>query len=457
MSPAAMAAFLPPAITSTTRPSSVPVSWAARGTVTSTDSSRSPSRFSRPSRSRRLSASAAACASAKCFRAAWRASARTIPRFAASALAFCSAKSRLSASFDFRFVMIARPSPLRCFHKRRRISGAKCHFRCWLDVRPIGGLPSIHFSANLAGIMRKDLDHLPAKKQRELARVVEILFAEFEEAQALVTSAKKKSGRILKIVLLGSYARGGWVDEPHTAKGYLSDYDLLIVVNHRGLKDVATYSYKAEDRIIRDPAIKTPVNFIVHTLSEVNDALAKGQYFFSDIRREGIALYELPGQKLMEPKPLTPEEAYEVAKGHYERWFPRIDEALLGAAFYVQDGNLKDAAFTLHQATERAYDCVLLVLTNYAPATHNIKFLRSLAERLDERLIDVWPRETKFDRRCFELLKRAYVEARYSEHYKITAEELEWLGVRVQRLQKLVGTVCQERLMSLSAAPSGEG
>jgi len=294
--------------------------------------------------------------------------------------------------------------------------------------------------------MRTDLDHLPAKKQRELSRVVEILFAEFEEAQALATSKKKKSGRILKIVLFGSYARGEWVDEPHTSKGYLSDYDLLIVVNHKALKDVATYWYTAEDRIIRDPAIKTPVNFIVHTLNEVNDALAKGQYFFSDIRREGIALYELPGHKLVDPKPLTAGEAYEVAKEYYDYWLPLSYHALKLSRDSIADGVPRDAAFLLHQAAERAYHCVLLVLTSYAPATHNVKFLRSLAEEADARLIDAWPRETKYDRRCFELLKRAYVEARYSEHYRITADELEWLGERVEHLQAIVKDISDRHL-----------
>ncbi|MBA3068104.1 MAG: nucleotidyltransferase domain-containing protein, partial [Hyphomonas sp.] len=75
--------------------------------------------------------------------------------------------------------------------------------------------------------MRTDLDYLPNGKQRELARVTEILFEEFTDAMKSASSPKKKEGRILKIVLFGSYARGTWVDEPHTAKGYLSDYDLL--------------------------------------------------------------------------------------------------------------------------------------------------------------------------------------------------------------------------------------
>src|SRR3546814_6629915 len=79
--------------------------------------------------------------------------------------------------------------------------------------------------------MRTDLDHLPASKQRELERVKAIIFEEFGDAVALATMGWKKKGRIDKIILYGSYARGGWVDEPHTAKGYRSDFDLLIIVN----------------------------------------------------------------------------------------------------------------------------------------------------------------------------------------------------------------------------------
>ena len=68
--------------------------------------------------------------------------------------------------------------------------------------------------------MRSDLDHLPANKQRELERVVQIVFEEFEDALAMASHEWKKKGRILKVILYGSYARNGWVDEPHTAKGY---------------------------------------------------------------------------------------------------------------------------------------------------------------------------------------------------------------------------------------------
>lgn len=304
-------------------------------------------------------------------------------------------------------------------------------------------------------MMRADLDHLPQAKQRELARVVEILHAEFADALALATSAKKKQGRILKIVLFGSYARGDYVDEPHTAKGYLSDYDLLIVVNDKRLADFADYWAKAEDRLIVEPAVKTPVNFIVHTLGEVNDALAKGQYFFSDILKEGVALYEMKGSEpFVTPKPLTPEEALKSARADFAFRLPHAQAFMKGFRLYLSEGDLRHAAFELHQAVEHAYHCALLVLAGYSPSTHNMKFLRALAEEADPRLIDAWPRETKRDRRRFELLKRAYVEARYSEHYAIAGDELQWLGTRAAALQQAVKAVCDDRIADLAKAAS---
>jgi hypothetical protein len=48
-------------------------------------------------------------------------------------------------------------------------------------------------------------------------------------------------------------------------------------------------------------------------------------------------------------------------------------------------------------------------------------------------------------------LRRAYVDARYSPHYKITAEELAWLGERVTVLQSLSKAICAEQLSLLAA------
>lgn len=302
--------------------------------------------------------------------------------------------------------------------------------------------------------MRVDLDHLPEVQQAALARVRDTLMAEFSQAISGATQPWKRNGRILKIILFGSYARDDWVDEPEN--GYQSDFDLLIIVNHDSLTDIADYWYIAEDKILHDPAVGRPVNIIVHTLQEVNQALERGEYFWVDIVRDGIVVYELPNHALVAPKPLAPIDAYQMAKQYFDEklsdiriWLETADGQR--ARTDDLDRYRKHAAFNYHQATETAYACFLLVRSLYFPRSHNIKFLRSLAEDKETRLIEAWPRETRADRRRFELLKRAYVEARYSASYVIGADDLDAVAASVTRLRDIVETLCRERLALLRA------
>ena len=295
-------------------------------------------------------------------------------------------------------------------------------------------------------MMKSSLDHMPLRKQRELARALELLHEEFEDALKEGTADFKKRGRILKIILFGSYAKGGWVDEPFTMKGYRSDFDLLVIVNNRKLCDFAEYWHKAADRLIHDRAIETPVSFIVHSRREVNTYLKEGQYFFSDIRKEGILLYELDDEPLVEPGVLTPEDRLRVAKEHFHERYPTAVGFLDTASYALKRARPKEAAFLLHQSLEQAYSCVLLTLTNYAPPSHNIKFLRSLAEEQDRRLADAFPRDQHRERAWFNTLNEAYVKARYSKHFEISEEALSWLGERTAALHDRVKLVCEEHL-----------
>ena len=249
--------------------------------------------------------------------------------------------------------------------------------------------------------MRTSLDHLPQSKQRELAQVVRILFEEFEAAHAMGTSKWKKQARIFKIVVYGSYARGDWVDDP--VGGYKSDYDLLIVVNDEKLTDFECWS-AAEDRLMREITINqsltAPVSFIVHTLTDVNAQLERGRPFFVDIIEQGAALYEAEGFAFVQPRNLPDDEAKNEAQKHFDNWFESAARRAELARTALSKGYLNEAAFDLHQATERLYHCTLLVLTLYSPKSHRLNFLRSQCEQIAPELVEAWPRGDKFSRRC---------------------------------------------------------
>ncbi len=302
--------------------------------------------------------------------------------------------------------------------------------------------------------LKTSLDHLPGKCRRELERIVEILFEEFDESLRRMPLKKPKKGRIVRIVLYGSFARGAFVIDPFSGphSGYVSDYDILVTVNEKELTDF-DYWTRANDHFNRYPSrgfTRPFVNLIVHTNRYVNRRISRGAYFFVDIAKEGIALYEAPRiPKLASPQPLTPKAALEEAQDNFQNWFPDAKGFFEGSKFFQGKQNLKLAAFSTHQAIEHAYRAFLLVMTNYAPSTHDIKTLRSKAEDINRRLIPVWPRYHRRDRRLFELARKAYVKARYSRYYSITEEELNWLGERVIDLHKQIASKCRNRLATL--------
>ena len=302
--------------------------------------------------------------------------------------------------------------------------------------------------------MRTSLDHLPEAKRRELAHVVEVIREGFAFAIARRTMPDLRGGKLLKVVLFGSYARGDWVEDP--VGRYFSDYDLLVIVDREALTDVPEFWAKTEERLLEDlsagQALRTPVSLIYHAIDDVNDKLRLGRYFFIDIVRDGVVLFEEPGFALVEAQPLSPFEALRETEEYFAEWFETANQFYRQFQHAIADGAPKVAAFQLHQATERFYHCLFLVRTLYSPKTHNLNQLRQLAEDIEPRLKGIWPRETKLERRCYELLREAYVKARYSRHYRISPEQLEWLAERVELLQRTVRELCEERISSLAEA-----
>jgi HEPN domain-containing protein/predicted nucleotidyltransferase len=293
--------------------------------------------------------------------------------------------------------------------------------------------------------MRTSLEHLPEQNQGEIRTLVKLLLETFKASFDHASSPAKRNGRILKIILFGSYAKGRWVNDP--AHGYMSDYDVLVIVNHEKLVEDYRFWHRVEEQV--QAAITAPFSPIVHSLTEVNDQLKKGHYFFKDIRQDGILLYDGNHKQLVVPGNLSPEEEKEIAERHFAQWFESATRFYFNFQQTLEKDWNNEAAFELHQATERFLSCALLVYTNYRPKTHNLKRLLALCAQQEPRFGSLFPRDTKNHRRCFELLKRAYVEARYSEHYKITKEELRWLGEQVAALQSLTEAVCREKIAGL--------
>lgn len=182
--------------------------------------------------------------------------------------------------------------------------------------------------------------------------------------------------------------------------------------------------------------------------------MGEGRYFFRDIQRDGILLFEEPGHPLTDAKTLTSPEALEQTRDYFEQWFASASnfQSLASDAVAKQMNN--EAAFLLHQATERLYHCVFLVQTLYSPKTHNLNRLRALTEQLEPELRSVWPTDDRLHKRAYNLLREAYIKARYSRDYEISTDELSWLCGRVTVLQGLVRETSLARIAALEGRQS---
>lgn len=298
--------------------------------------------------------------------------------------------------------------------------------------------------------MKTSFDHLTTRQQMDVDAISTILRDELDAYQE-GKSGKKATFRILKIILFGSQSKGMQVYDP--GNGYVSDYDILVIVNKPELVEEYDIWSAVEEKVER--RIQRPLGLIVHTLADINERLRQGQYFFKDIREEGIEIFASDRRELALPGDLTLAEQREIAEKYYNQWFKSANSFLIDYGHCMDRADYNKAAFELHQATERLYACTLLVLTNYLPKTHDIERLRSACIRHDVRFLQQFPsdgvsKETRFQKRSFQRLKRAYVDARYSEHFEITEEELTWLASEVEALQILTEAVCQAHLLTLT-------
>ncbi|TAI48209.1 HEPN domain-containing protein [Flagellimonas allohymeniacidonis] len=252
------------------------------------------------------------------------------------------------------------------------------------------------------------------------------------------------------VILFGSYARGNWVEDQYVHKGityeYRSDFDILVVLTHEDLKQKFRIEDKIKAELIAPRIVTTPVSLIFHGIKQLNASLTMGNYFFKDIKEEGHVLYDSQKFKLAQPKKLTPEQYQHKAQGHFDQWFESANEFLIDFQNALGRNSLNNAAFMLHQATERYYTTILLVFTDYRPKDHNLETLGLKVEMCDTRFA-VFPKTTDTEKHRFELLKRAYIDARYNmDEYQITKGELAYLAEKVNELKELTERICRERI-----------
>jgi len=286
--------------------------------------------------------------------------------------------------------------------------------------------------------VKSSLLHLPAKKIKELEKTVDII---------------TDLAAVEKVILFGSHARGDWVSDKYkegfVTYEYQSDFDILVIVNSEKNKNDIELWDNIKQKILNDPDILTTVNLIVDTTHFVNEKISEGNYFYTDIKSEGISLYDNGSFQLVDSSMLSAKERRDLVKSEYDFWMGKANAFLKDYKHNIDDGELNNAAFHLSQAVESLYFAILLVYSGYKPKSHNLEKIESLVANLVPDVKTVFQKNTDAQRELYSLLVRSYVDARYNKDFTVSKEELACIYDDTEKLRRLTVRVCETKINSL--------
>ena len=289
--------------------------------------------------------------------------------------------------------------------------------------------------------MKNSPSHLPQNKQAELAKITRVISQDCSD--------------VTKIILFGSYARGDYKEkkdlDPNAKTGHVSDYDILVVT---GKKDSVT-KFTAWDKE-ENLNLSAPLRITACNIDEMNERLSEGHYFFSDVKKEGILLFDDKKFKLARKTKFSKEEKKTIAKKYFEHWFG-LAQDFYGSfeMIFIQKKiqSIREqksnglAAFHLHQAAEHCYKTILLVFNNYSPNEHFLKTLGNMAQKYCPEIATLFPQNTQIEKDRFKLLDYAYIGGRYDMNYKISQKDLENLAQDVKKLLEITKKVCEYKII----------
>lgn len=299
----------------------------------------------------------------------------------------------------------------------------------------------MNFQNNFANFvnMKSDITFLPERKQRDLYELVGLIREEVKD--------------VVMIILYGSYATGTYVerdirrDYGGGKTEYRSDYDIMIVTKQRLGEREGTVETRIQDRFAagKQDAEVVNVHIVSESISKLNDALSMGRYFYVDVVSEGVKLYDSGEYRLETPRELDYAEIKAMAKEYYAG---KTHKSWRHYRHFQTDYSEQEytyCAYDLHQVTEHLIKAIALVYILYGHKDHDLKELLKKTKCHTLELIKVFPRDTEEEERLFELLRRAYLDARYNPNFVVTKEDVDALHSKVEQLKQIVEKVCRER------------
>ena len=287
--------------------------------------------------------------------------------------------------------------------------------------------------------MKKSIAFLPKKNREDLKYLVELILDKIPVCEM--------------IILYGSYARGTYVsyderEEFGIPTSFKSDYDILVINS--------AWSYdKIENKLASvrniydkrgDHRYRVPVQFIHDSIKKVNEDLKYSRYFYTELKRDGIMLYNRGKNKLARRKPLKFGEIKKQGEEYFGEKYAKARLFMEQAVFMYDKEEYVMSSFNLHQACENLFNAIMLTFTLKNDKEHNLEELFKASRGYAPELIRVFPVGNEEEERLFKILVCSYIEARYNPEFKVSREDVEDLMEKVEKFEEVTKQGCERRI-----------
>ncbi len=288
-------------------------------------------------------------------------------------------------------------------------------------------------------IMKRTTRFLPPRKRQDLQQLTALICEQVKQVEM--------------IILFGSYAKNKYVDydqrmEFGTPTYYMSDYDIVILTRKPiGAIESSLYE-KIKDRFFenKNRPFHTHPQFVNYGIDDFNYALSKAHYFETEIKRDGVILYDSGAYKLARRRRLDYTEIKERAQKYFDDKFERAMSFLIDVPHPAKRSDYKQSSFYLHQSVENLLRVIPMTFILYGHKSHDLSELMNAAKKHTTEIFEVFPCDTPEEKRLFDLLQRAYIESRYNPDFEVTKEDIDALIPKVEQLRDIVEMVCRERI-----------
>ncbi len=288
-------------------------------------------------------------------------------------------------------------------------------------------------------VMKRSIRFLPPRKRQDLQQLTALICEQIKQVEM--------------IILFGSYAKNKYVDydqrvEFGTPTYYMSDYDIVILTRKPiGAIESSLYE-KIKDRFFenKNRPFHTHPQFVNYGIDDFNYALSKAHYFETEIKRDGVILYDSGAYKLARRRRLDYTEIKERAQKYFDDKFERAMSFLIDVPHPAKRSDYKQSSFYLHQSVENLLRVIPMTFILYGHKSHDLSELMNAAKKHTTEIFEVFPCDTPEEKRLFDLLQRAYIESRYNPDFEVTKEDIDALIPKVEQLRDIVEMVCRERI-----------